>query len=504
MPSMPAGTRGRRQPISEDQPVLRPPSSAATDGGLSAGYQANGGPGPRRSRRSVLRTGILGGAATLIAAGGMGAVSTAALAAGASPAAPHQLQNLFTLSDLDFETLFAFGSAGYGCAEFGELVTAVNQVNTAGASYQTYYDAFLALARSTEALAGDELVAGHTASARSAYLRASTYNDMCLYFILGTSARAQEAGAYAAMERCWQGASQLSDPPFEQVRIPYEASWLPGWLLRPDDRPVRRPTVVLNNGSDSQSVALYAFGGAAAIERGYNALIFEGPGQGSMLFERQVPFRPDWENVITPVVDYLRSRPDVDHSRIALSGWSLGAELVIQAAAFEHRLAAVVADPGFLSAWLLFQTSYPPIASLFAHGATKEQVNAAWQTEIVPKLNAVDRYTLAKRSEPFGRQFLLAARAGQVLSDLYALGTTAMQFSCAEVVDRVTAPTLVTAYQYDQYVVPASQGTDVYEKLASPKQYYYFTAAEGAQYHCAPMAPQTRNQVVYDWLDRTL
>ena len=296
----------------------------------------------------MLRTGLFGGAAALIAAGGTGAVSTTALAAGASPAGPHQLQDLFTLSDLDFETLFAFGSAGYGCTEFGELVTAVNQVNTAGASYQTYYDAFLALARRSEALAAEELVAGHIASARSAYLRAASYHDMCLYFILGTSARAQEAGAYAAMERCWQGASQLSDPPFEQVRIPYEDSWLPGWLLRPDDRPGRRPTVVLNNGSDSQSVALYAFGGAAAIERGYNALIFEGPGQGSMLFERQVPFRPDWENVITPVVDYLRSRPDVDPARIALSGWSLGAELVIQAAAFEHRLAAVVADPGFL------------------------------------------------------------------------------------------------------------------------------------------------------------
>ena len=91
---------------------------------------------------------------------------------------------------------------------------------------------------------------------------------------------------------------------------------------------------------------MYAFGGAAALERGYHALIFEGPGQGSMLFERQIPFRPDWENVITPVVDYLRSRPDVDPARIALTGWSLGGELAIRAAAFEHRLAAVVADPG--------------------------------------------------------------------------------------------------------------------------------------------------------------
>jgi hypothetical protein len=71
-----------------------------------------------------------------------------------------------------------------------------------------------------------------------------------------------------------------------------------------------------------------------------------------MLFERQIPFRPDWENVITPVVDYLRSRPDVDPSRIVLNESSLGGELVIRGAAFEHRLAAVVADPGILSVWL--------------------------------------------------------------------------------------------------------------------------------------------------------
>ena len=278
MLSMPAGATEPRRPISDDQPAVRPSSSPATDGRLPAPEHGSGRPGPRYSRRSLLRTGIFGGAATLIAAAGTGAASTTALAAGGSPTAPHQLQDLFTLSDLDFETLFAFGSAGYGCAEFGELGTAVNQVNTAGASYQTYYDGFFALALRTEALAADERAAGHTASG-SAYLRASTYYDMCLYFILGTAARAQEADAYAATERCWQGASQLSDPPFEQVRIPYEDSWLPGWLLRPDDRPVRRPTVVLNNGADSQSVALYAFGGAAAIERGYNALIFEGPGR---------------------------------------------------------------------------------------------------------------------------------------------------------------------------------------------------------------------------------
>jgi hypothetical protein len=44
----------------------------------------------------------------------------------------------------------------------------------------------------------------------------------------------------------------------------------------------------------------------------------------------------------------------------------------------------------------------------------------------------------------------------------------------------------------------------VCQALRGPKQFHTFTEAEGAQFHCAPMAPQTRNQVVYDSLDGIL
>jgi len=245
--------------------------------------------------------------------------------------------------------------------------------------------------------------------------------------------------------------------------------------------------------------------GSVLQGRGYNALIFEGPGQGSLLFQRQIPFRHDWENVITPVVDYLRSRPDVDHRGIALNGSSLGGELVIRAAAFEQRLAAVVADPAILSVWLSWQTGFPSITDLFDNGATKEQVNVAWQQEIVPHLNPIQQYNFAKRSEPYGRQFLQAARSRQIFSDLYDFGTTVMRFTVADVAHRVTAPTLVTAYDNDALVIPATgpsqQGKQVYQLLRCDKQFHQFSALDGADQHCAPMAPQTRNQVVYDWLD---
>jgi predicted dienelactone hydrolase len=65
-----------------------------------------------------------------------------------------------------------------------------------------------------------------------------------------------------------------------------------------------------------------------------------------MIIDRGVPIRPDWENVISPVVDYLQTRPDVDRERIALIGLSLAGYLAPRAATAEHRLAACVSDCG--------------------------------------------------------------------------------------------------------------------------------------------------------------
>jgi hypothetical protein len=446
----------------------------------------------RPGRRSLLQGGVLGGGAVVLGAAGR-ALASGGTAAGQPPF------RLFAQEDLNFATLFALGSAGYGCSEVGEVVTAVNRINAEGASYQTYYDGFRAMARDVEAIADRELAAGHKASARSAYLRAATYYDMCLFFVLGTRMRRREAEVYAIMQRCWDRASQLFDPPFERVRIRYGRTWLPGYFLRPDARRVRRPTVILNNGSDAQNVDLFAFGGAAALERGYNALIFEGPGQGSMLFEREIPFRVDWEHVVTPIVDFLRARPDVDRGRIAITGWSLCGESVVRAAAFEHRLAGVVADPGVLDAWLAWPA---PIRELFAHGATRQQVNHVWLTEVVPHLNAVARFTVAKRSELFGRQYLLAARAGRVFGDLWDLGQTLMRMNVANIAGQVTSPALITQYQDDAFVT--GQGRKVYDLLHCPKRFHFFSSAHGAEYHDAPMAPQTRNQVIFDWLDQNL
>ena len=81
-----------------------------------------------------------------------------------------------------------------------------------------------------------------------------------------------------------------------------------------------------------------------------------------------------------------------------------------------------------------------------------------------------------------------------------------MRVNCAATAHRVTSPALVTSYEDDAFFGRHPQAGAVYARLPAhlPKRLHTFTVAEGAEYHDAPMAPQTRNQVVFDWLDDTL
>jgi len=103
----------------------------------------------------------------------------------------------------------------------------------------------------------------------------------------------------------------------------------------------------------------------AANRRGYHCLLFDGPGQGRVLIQQGLPMRPDWENVVRPVLDYALTRPEVDPARIALAGWSFGGYLALRGAGGERRLAACIADPGLSGLWAPMQKMFsklPPEA----------------------------------------------------------------------------------------------------------------------------------------------
>ena len=119
---------------------------------------------------------------------------------------------------------------------------------------------------------------------------------------------------------------------------------LPGYLFRAADEP--RPLVIVNRGARAPASAGWALGGAAAERRGYHWMTFDGPGQGAALLELGLTSRLDWEHVLTPVIDTLVARGDVDRGRLAVIGSDEAGLLVPRALAFEHRVAAAAIDPG--------------------------------------------------------------------------------------------------------------------------------------------------------------
>jgi len=68
------------------------------------------------------------------------------------------------------------------------------------------------------------------------------------------------------------------------------------------------------------------------------------------------------------------------------------------------------------------------------------------------------------------------------------------------VLDRITTPFLLTEPELEQFY--PGQARTVYDGLTKVKEkkLVRFTSAEGAQYHCEPMAPHRRNEVILDWL----
>jgi pimeloyl-ACP methyl ester carboxylesterase len=432
---------------------------------------------------------LLGGA---LAAGGAAALSgpAGALAApkgkGAKTKRPATV--FFKEPALNFQMLFALGAAGYGASETGEVLATFDRIHGRGDTYRATFEEFQRLGRQVRKRGDRDRDAGRTVSARSNYLRAAMYLDQALFFVLasGNPTRKHEGALYRAMESAWASAAALFNPRFEPVQIPYGSGHLPGWLLTPGGD-VRRPTVILNNGSDAQNIDMYVYGGSAALERGWNALIFEGPGQGSNLFLRNQPFVPEWERVITPVVDWLREQPGVDRRRISLIGQSMGGYLVSRAAAYEHRLAGLVPDPGVIDVFTSWRQGLPASMLKLLAAGQQDEFNRIWKG-IPGDLPEAQRVGFLKRAEIYGEG---SGFEKMKLAQRFVLSRAEAR--------RIATPTAVLNPELEQFF--PGQAKTLNGWLDAPSTLVRFTVAEGAEYHCEPMAPQLRNERVFDWLE---
>jgi len=116
--------------------------------------------------------------------------------------------------------------------------------------------------------------------------------------------------------------------------------------------------------------------GVPALERDYNAITYEGPGHRALVNQGK-GFIAEWENAITPIVDFIFAGITgelsfIDKDKIGLVGLSLGGYLAARAAAFEPRLAAVMCIDGVYSMLETAMHVFPEGAEAWARGDVAE------------------------------------------------------------------------------------------------------------------------------------
>jgi len=398
---------------------------------------------------------------------------------------------MFKHEDFQFGYEIALGSAYRGYADAGEVLSTAGRVKDGDAD--AWVREWCATAERLAADAEKAEDARRLVSARGAYLRAANYYSTGLYLITHSSAPERHLEIWRRHHACWDKFVDLAAMPGERLQLPYQDTTLPGYFFRaPDAAPgERRPLVVLNNGSDGATSHMGLFGGRAANERGYHAMTFDGPGQQASLFLQGIPFRHDWEAVLTPVVDAMAARPDVDPGRIALIGVSQAGYWVPRALAFEHRFAAAVADPGVVDVSTSWTRQLPGFMRSQLQDPSKKD---SFDKEMgwTERFSKSTRATLHFRGEPYGV-------AGDSPFDLYQ---EVLKYRLGDEVRNITTPILITEPEDEQFWPGQSQA--LYDLLPGPRELVKFTAAEGANRHCEPMGLAVRDARVFDWLDRYL
>lgn len=432
----------------------------------------------------------------------------------------------FNDSTFSSQLLRTLGSAYYKCADIGECLSTAYRVKEG--DFESWHSEWFKTAERVRKYASESLSKGHFTSAREAFLRSSNYYRSSEFMLIDPSDKRILTTSQLSKE-CFRQAISLFPFSVDRLQIPYENTTIPGYffhlrnsnksenkgyfkekneneminqdkfdhLIYKEDTSLPstsnlRPTLIVHGGFDSTIEELYSFAAAPALERGYNCLTFEGPGQGEVIRTQNIPFRHDWENVVTPVIDYLLERKEqynIDPKKIALMGISMGGYLAARAASFEPRLTACILYNGVYDGFDSIQSGFPEDLSKAVNGGNADYVNdflnELMKSDTNIRFNMMHGMWVAGAKSPF--ELILGAK----------------KYTVKDLLPNIKCPTLVLEAEKDDSF--PGQPKKVYDGLSSltPKQkkYIVFTELEGAEEHCQSGAASLTNQRIFDWLD---
>jgi hypothetical protein len=383
-------------------------------------------------------------------------------------------------SNFDFQLAGVLGAAQSGGAATGECYATISKIRDG--DMRGWSAAWQETATRIEETAARCESQGHPISAADAYLRASTYWRTAGFFLERDDTNRIEF--WKKHRQTFRSSVRLAGVPCETIDIPFEnGKTLPGYFIKASDTMEPRKTAIIIGGGDSTAEEHYVFSGAAAVRRGYNALLVDIPGQRSAYYsDPDLIFRPDNDVQLGYVVDYALSRADVKPEHISLSGYSMGGLFTARAVAGEKRIKAAVSSN-------LTTTFLPGIMSLIGLDPTE------------PYENRTDLDSLAEQASPMARLLLgdIRERFGMLDRPVRDYLDYLKEFDLWGLEDKITCPILNIAGEGEGSLYTESH--EFYKLLKGPKRERLVRESEGGEAHTQVNNRNLANQIEFDFLD---
>lgn len=393
----------------------------------------------------------------------------------------------FKNKQFSFQTMRLLGTTAWGAADIGEVLSTIEKIRDGNT--ESWCTEWTQTAKRLDSFAKSCYFSDSFISASEAYLRASNYYHAAGFYLHETHNNTKMLRLYDASLKSFSNVVKLSNSVIESVKIPYENVELPGHFYHAKNVKGKAPTIIALSGLDGTKEEMYGFA-IGAIKRGINCLAFEGPGQGEVIRKKHLVFRPDYENVITPAVDYLISREDVDSNSIILLGESFGGYLAPRAAAFEHRLKACIANSGISD----FLGDYIP------KNIPRKKVFEEAQSNM-------DKYNTELKkvmdNDTTIRWFILNGMYVFGAKSPIELVLMCQNYFLKDISNKIQCPTLVT-YSEDDSMSSSNQAKSLYNSLICPKELMLFTKEEGAGNHCQVGAKLISNERIFNWIEKMI
>lgn len=375
----------------------------------------------------------------------------------------------------DFETMRTLNYYNYQGAEIGEVLSVSKKIEEE--NFVSWFENWQKLAQTVENLGQASLDKNHKVSAREAFLRASNYYRTAEFFM--ENSEPKRIACYQKSVQTFEEAMKLFSVTCKKVAIPFEDYNMHGYLYVTAKE---APILIFIGGYDSTAEELYFAGAAAAIKRGYNVLIFDGPGQGEALRMQGKAGRFDYEKPISAAIDFLETEKDVDTAKfIGLMGMSLGGYYAARASAFEPRIDACILFDVFTNVWQSILQKTPMLEKLTS--ATPEM-----RKVMSTQADANTRWLIQNGLWVFG------------CSDLPELVAEVQKYNLEPVAAQIKCPMLLLFGTQDHFVNEA-QLESLKSSLTCDYQDYIFDEELGAQEHCQEGNQSYASQVIFDWLD---